>query len=77
MRALYLYFAETARPSGDASPTGIGPAVDEGPLVAIQPGAFSRWKANRDRVVPENAAALRGALGGSAVRRRRGLEPAG
>jgi hypothetical protein len=77
MRALYLYFAETARPSRDGSPTGVGQAVDDGPLIAIQPGAFSRWKANRDRVVAENRAALGGAVGGSAVRRSRGLEAAG
>ena len=77
MRALYLYFAETARPGPDASPTSIGQAVDDGPLIPIQPGAFSRWKVNRDRVVAENRAALRGAVGGSAARRSGGLEAAG
>ena len=61
MRALYLYFADTAAPDRGPSSTGdaVKPVYDE-PLIPIQPGAFSRWKANRDRVVAANAAALRG-----------------
>jgi hypothetical protein len=66
MKALYLYFTGTATqgrgssaPTGDGRPAGVRPTLDEGPLVPIQPGAFSRWMANRDRVVSENAAALR------------------
>jgi hypothetical protein len=60
MRALYLYFADTATPGRGplTAPDGVRPVYDEGPLIPIQPGAFSRWKANRDRVVAENAAAL-------------------
>jgi hypothetical protein len=78
MRALYLYFAETADPSRDRSPAGGGsrPGV-EGPPVPIQPGAFSRWMANRNRVVAENAAALRGAVDGSPFRRLQNPEATG
>lgn len=71
MRALYLYFAETARPSGDR-PRSIGDdrPVDDGPLIPIKPGAFSRWMANRER----DAAGPRGTEGhavtGSAPQRR-------
>ena len=63
MKALYLYFVDTATPGRgpSAGPDAVRPVFDEGPpLIPIQPGAFSRWKANRDRVVAENAAALRG-----------------
>jgi hypothetical protein len=42
---------------------------DDGPLIPILPGAFSRWKANRDRVVAENAAAFRGTDTDSPLRR--------
>ena len=69
MRALYLYFAEPAEPDRDRSSDGGGSRpVSEGPHVPIQPGAYSRWKANRDRVVAENAAALRGAVNTVRVR---------
>ena len=73
MRALYLYFADTAEPGRGPSTTrdDARPAYD-GPFIPIQPGAFSRWKANRDRVVAENAAALRGA-GKTAPMRRLGV----
>ena len=62
MRALYLYFADTANAGRGPSTArdGARPVYDDGPLIPIQPGAFSRWKANWDRVVAENAAALRG-----------------
>ncbi len=62
MKALYLYFVDTATPGRGPSsaPDTVRPTYDDGPLIPIQPGAFSRWKANRDRVVAENAAALRG-----------------
>ena len=61
MRALYLYFADTSAPGRGPSSTGdaVRPVYDE-PLIPIQPGAFSRWMANRDQVVAANAAALRG-----------------
>jgi len=74
MRALYLYFADTANPGSPPSTArdGARPEYDDGPLIPIQPGAFSRWKANRDRVVAENAAALRGA-GKTAPMRRLGV----
>ena len=69
MKALYLYFAGNATqgrgPSAPAGerPSPAGPQLsDEGPLVPIQPGAFSRWMVNRNRVVSENAAALRSPL---------------
>ena len=78
MRALYLYFSEPAEPDRDRSSHGGGSRpVDERPLVPIQPGAFSRWKANRDRVVAENAAAFRSAIGETAPRRPPRPEPAG
>lgn len=82
MRALYLYFAEPADPPSDRSSPGPGSRpvearpADDGPLVPIQPGAYSRWMANRNRVVAENAAALRGAVNNLAVRRSR-PEPTG
>ena len=62
MQALYLYFVDTATPGRGPSPApdGVRPEYDDRPLIPIQPGAYSRWKANRDRVVAENAAALRG-----------------
>jgi hypothetical protein len=62
MRALYLYFGDTATTGRGPStaPDGVRPTYDDGPLVPIQPGAFSRWMANRNRVVTENAAAIRG-----------------
>jgi hypothetical protein len=64
MRALYLYFAEPAEPDRDRPSDGGGSRrIEEGPLVPIQPGAYSRWRANRDRVVAENSAALRAAIG--------------
>jgi hypothetical protein len=70
MRALYLYFADTATPGRGPSsaPDGVRPVYDA-PLIPIQPGAFSRWKTNRDRVVAENAAAVRGAVTDSLLRR--------
>jgi CxxC motif-containing protein (DUF1111 family) len=78
MRALYLYFAEPAEPDRDRSSDGGGSRpVNEGPHVPIQPGAYSRWKANRDRVVSENAAAFRSAVGETAPRRPPRPEPAG
>jgi hypothetical protein len=69
MRALYLYFAEAADPSDERSSVAGGSRPIDRPPVPIQPGAFARWKANRDRVVAENAAALRGAVSGFPVRR--------
>jgi hypothetical protein len=63
MRALYLYFVDTATPGrGPSSVPGDGRPVYDGPLIPIQPGAYSRWKANRDRVVAGNAAAIGGAV---------------
>lgn len=71
MRALYLYFVDTATPGRGPSsaPDGVRPTYDDGPLIPILPGAFSRWKANRDRVVAENAAAIRGTDTDSPLRR--------
>ena len=78
MRALYLYFAEPAEPERDRSTDGGGSRTpSEGPHIPIQPGAYSRWKANRDRVVAENAGAFRSAIGESSLRRPRNPEPAG
>jgi hypothetical protein len=78
MRALYLYFAEPDEPDHDRSTDGGGSRpVSEGPHIPIQPGAYSRWKANRDRVVAENSAAFRSAIGESALRRPPNPEPAG
>ena len=69
MRALYLYFAEPAEPERDRPSDGGGSRpVNDGPHIPIQPGAYSRWKANRDRVVAENAAAFRGAANNVTVR---------
>ena len=74
MKALYLYFEGTAtqdrRPSpasaggrpGSGRPVSEPPTIDQGPLVPIQPGAFSRWMADRNRVVAEKALALRSPL---------------
>ena len=54
MRALYLYFVETADTDRRSSSATDGlPQVDDGPLTPIQPGAFSRWMASRGRVVDE------------------------
>jgi hypothetical protein len=65
MRALYLYFAETADTDRrSSSVTGGRPLVDDGPLTPIQPGAFSRWMASRERAVAE-AAKVRSAFDGS------------
>ena len=74
MKALYLYFVDTATPGRGRSwtPESVRPAYDE-PMIPIQPGAFSRWKANRDRVIAENAAALRGTSLG--VRTERSARP--
>lgn len=74
MKALYLYFVDTATPGRGPSPRpeGVRPVYDE-PMIPIQPGAFSRWKANRDRVIAENAAALRGTSLG--VRTERSARP--
>jgi hypothetical protein len=78
MRALYLYFADTATPDrGPSSAPGDVRPVYDGPLIPIQPGAFSRWKANRDRVVAENAAAVRGAVTDSPWRRSGAREATG
>jgi hypothetical protein len=72
MRALYLYFAGPVEPDHHRPSEGGGSRrIEGGPLVPIQPGAYSRWKANRDRVVAENAAALRGAVNTVTVRRIR------
>ena len=70
MQPLYLYFVDTATPGRGPSsaPDDVRPGYDDGPLISIQPGAFARWKANRDRVVAENAAGLGRAVAGSAVR---------
>ncbi len=83
MKALYLYFKGTATQgrrsspaSADGRPAGEPQMIDEGPLVPIQPGAFSRWMANRDRVVSENARAL-GANSGPRPRGVRYLEATG
>ena len=74
MKALYLYFVDTAAPGRGPSsaPEAVRPVYDA-PMIPIQPGAFSRWKANRDRVVAENAAALRGTSPG--VRNERSVRP--
>jgi hypothetical protein len=74
MRALYLYFADTATTGRgrSTSPDGVRPTYDDGPLVPIQPGAFSRWMANRNRVVAENAVPI----GGTATARG-GLQRSG
>ena len=74
MKAMYLYFVDTATPGRGPSstPESVRPVYDE-PMIPIQPGAFSRWKANRDRVVAENAAALRGTSLG--VRTERSARP--
>jgi hypothetical protein len=78
MRALYLYFAEPAQPDGERPSGGGGSRpTDDGPHIPIQPGAYSRWKANRDRVVADNSAALRAAIGVTAPRRPLRPEPAG
>jgi hypothetical protein len=78
MRALYLYFADTATPGRGPStaPDDVRPVYD-GPFIPIQPGAFSRWKANRDRVVAENAAPVRNAGSASPMRRLRNPEAIG
>lgn len=70
MQPLYLYFVDTATPGrgGSSTPDGVRPEHGNGPLISIQPGAFSRWKANRDRVVAENAAGYGRAVAGSAMR---------
>ena len=49
MRALYLYFMETANDRRSSSPTENMPSVDDGPLTPIEPGAFSRWMTSRER----------------------------
>jgi hypothetical protein len=79
MRVLYLYFADTATPGrGPSTPRDdTRPVYDDGPLIPIQPGAFSRWKANRDRVVAENAAALRGPGSIAPLRPARGPQATG
>jgi hypothetical protein len=79
MRALYLYFVDTATPGRGPSsaPDGVRPVYDDGPLIPIQPGAFSRWKANRDRVVAENAAAIRPTGTDLPMRRSRNPEATG
>lgn len=50
MRALYLYFADTATP-GDGPTTAPDDArpMYEVPLTPIKPGAYSRWMASRER----------------------------
>jgi hypothetical protein len=77
LKALYLYFADTATPGRGPSstPDDVRPVYDEPmiPMIPIQPGAYSRWKANRDRVIAENAAALRGTSLG--VRTERSARP--
>ena len=54
MRALYLYFADTAAPGrGPTTAPEDARPMYEVPLTPIRPGAFSRWMASRER----NAAA--------------------
>ena len=78
MRALYLYFAEPIEPDHDRPSEGGGSRpVTERRYVPIQPGAYSRWKANRDRVVSENAAAFRSVVGETTLRPVPKPEPAG
>ena len=70
MRALYLYFAGPADPSSGSRPARRDGRPADEPLVPIQPGAYSRWMANRARVVADNAAAYRRAVAASPERRR-------
>ena len=57
MRALYLYFLETADTDRRRSSMNDAmPLVDDGPLTPIQPGAFSRWMASREREAREGKA---------------------
>ena len=76
MKALYLYFVDTATAGRGPSstPDAVRPVYDE-PMIPIQPGAFSRWKANRDRVIAENAAALRGTVTNVPLRPSQDPEP--
>jgi hypothetical protein len=54
MRALYLFFADTADPDlGRSSTTEATRLVDDEPLTPIEPGAFSRWMASRERLAAE------------------------
>ena len=54
MRALYLYFVETADTDRRSSSATDGtPLVEDEPLTPIQPGAFSRWMASRERDASE------------------------
>ena len=63
MRALYLYFADTATPGrGPTTAPEDARPMYEVPLTPIKPGAFSRWMASRERAVAEEAEAARGNL---------------
>jgi hypothetical protein len=54
MRALYLYFADTATPgSGPTTASDEARPMFEVPLTPIKPGAFSRWMAGRERAAAE------------------------
>jgi hypothetical protein len=76
MRALYLYFADTANPGrSGSSATADARPVDDGPLTPIQPGAFSRWMASRERAAVE-AAQVRSAVDGLQLGRRPDRETA-
>lgn len=50
MRALYLYFADTATPGrGPTTASEDARPMFEVPMTPIKPGAFSRWMASRGR----------------------------
>ncbi len=54
MRALYLYFADTATPGrGPTTASDDARPMYEVPLTPIKPGAFSRWMASRERAATE------------------------
>lgn len=54
MRALYLYFADTADPGrGPTTAPDDARPMYEVPLTPIKPAAFSRWMASRERAAAE------------------------
>jgi len=54
MRALYLYFADTATPGrGPTTAADDARPMYEVPLTPIKPGAFSRWMASRERAAAD------------------------